>query len=72
MAQWCGVSAVASQQEGPGVFCKAFVYSPYVCVGFFWVLQLPSQAKDMHVWLINDSRLAIYRMYFSLQQTDDM
>lgn len=53
-------------------FCKAFVYSPYVCVGFFWVLQLPSQAKDMHVWLINDSKLAIYRMYFSLQQNDDM
>ena len=46
------VSAVASQQEGPGFesrpFCVELACSPRVCVGFLRVLRFPPTSKDMH------------------------
>ena len=51
------VSAVASQQEGPGFesrpFCVELACSPRVCVGFLRVLRFPPTSKDMHSILLS-------------------
>ena len=51
------VSAVASQQEGPGfesrTFCVELACSPRVCVGFLRVLWFPPTSKDMHSILLS-------------------
>ena len=50
------VSAVASQQEGPGFesrpFCVELACSPRVCVGFLRVLRFSPTSKDMHSMLL--------------------
>ena len=64
------VSTVTSQQEGSrfdphlGPFCVEFVCSPRVCVGSLRVLSgysgfLPPSKKNMHVRLIDDSKLSL-------------
>ena len=51
------VSAVASQQEGPGFESRPFYVelacSPRVCVGFLRVLRFPPTSKDMHSILLS-------------------